>query len=127
MDKREEEFEAFLRQFPACRPRPLPELIPQRRIWRRTLLAALLLLLVYAGVWHFSWRGFRPEVEQTSTKSQTASQSTTNTAEVLTPGRLTRLALMNPDELDRTLTEASPGLLPHIERSGSMLHALSQE
>lgn len=127
MNRHDEEFENLLRQFQPRRPRPLPEVISERRIRRRVLLASALLVLVCAGVLHFTSRGSYPKGEQAVIKSESASPAPTNIADVMTAGSLGNLGLTNPDDLDLKLTEASQHLLPHVERSDSMLHALAQE
>ena len=127
MNRQDEEFEIFLRQFQPRRPRPLPEVPSKPRVGLRVLLAAALLGLVCVGVVHFTRQDSLRNGEQAVIKSESISPAPINTADVMSADHLTRVGLANPNDLDLMLTEASQHLLPNVEGSGSMLHALAQE
>jgi hypothetical protein len=126
MDKHEEDFEQFLRQFRPRQPRILPEALldpPQRRSLSAWLLAAAMLGICVVGSF-LLWRVTPGNVDDGSLEPDARQ---TSVAEAMTVGRLMRLATLDPRRLDATLTEASPRLLPDVERNGSTLRVLAKE
>ena len=128
MDWRDEEFEQFLRQFQPRKPAALPHQSRRLAAWSRRFAVAAIIVLVCGSasfVRRFQRAVHRPSELRTA-QEPTASVPTAVAAQ-MTVGRLTQVALLNPDALETTLGDASRSLLPHVERSDSTLHALAKE
>ena len=106
-----DELEALLHQFQPRRPRPLPDLERGRGV--RPLVWVALSGIAAAVVMMVGW----PE--------RTAVLDTPRTA--LTLGPLTAYAVDDAADLDAILARTSRAILPDVERSSGMLHALAKE
>jgi hypothetical protein len=131
MDRRDEEFETFLRQFQPRRPSALPYAPSLRPAWwsRRLLAAAVIVLVCGSALLVLRLRTTvnRPPPTRLVVQQEVPTPLTSSVAETVTLGKLTQRALMDLDGLDGTLRDVSRNLLPHVERSESTLHALAKE
>jgi hypothetical protein len=123
MDKHEEDFEQFLRQFRPRQPRTLPESPPGMGLSMSAWLMAATMVVICVGGFLLLSRVTPMNVSDGSLEAARPA----NVAEAMTVGRLTRLAVLDPRQLDATLIEASPSLLPDVERSGSTLRVLAKD
>jgi hypothetical protein len=87
------------------------------------LVAAMMVIICVVGSF-LLWRVTPVNVSDGSLETQARPA---NVAEAMTVGRLMRVATLDPQRLDATLTQASPGLLPDVERSDSTLRVLAKE
>ena len=121
-DRDDERLEAYLRQFEARAPRPLP--VKSRPVARRltvvmVALAATLLIAASLRVWQSRMKHSGPPVTQ-----QTAQ---TPAEDEISLGQLSRIARQDPEKLDSELDRLSPGLLPNPDGSQGVLNRLSRE
>jgi len=115
MDRRDEQFESFLREFQPLRPHALPVVIRARAVWMPRLVAAAFVLVVIGiSFWSLSQR--QPISNLTNTESSN-----------LSPVALTRLALEDPARLDAVLNSSARSELPRFDNKNSALRVLTKE
>ncbi|SRR5258708_7161510 len=124
IDRDEEQFEAFLRQFRPQAPRPLPG---KRLMWIRrrrgpltAAVAAIVVLVAAAGIVHFR----KPNHTYTAKQEQSPQR---DLQQEVSLGRLNMLLREDPAKLSAVLDQASPALLPDVEHGPGILKALSAE
>ena len=125
MDLRDKEFEEFLRQFQPRRPAALPHQLLRPVSWARRFALAAVFVLVCGGAL-FLWR-FQNRPTRVAVIPEATTTPPSDIAERMTLGRLTQLAIVNPDMLDTTLRDISRTMLPHVERLDSTLHVLAKD
>lgn len=122
----EKQFEAFLREFEARQPGPLPRLSPAAATWpRRILAAAVVILAATTSVW-FATRRIRrnqPQARVVAPQSSVAVPAPPQRSLL----QLTRLAQDDPRQFDATLDAASRTLLPGFTEKNSTLAVLAKE
>ena len=107
-----DELETLLCQFQPRRPRPLPD--AERRRATRPLVWFAFSGLAAAVVLMVSWRVPASDLIEPKTAG-------------LTLGALSAHAARSIDDLDTVLTQASPAILPRVDRPGGALYALAKE
>jgi hypothetical protein len=107
----DERIESFLRQFRPRRPPPLPA-TRASRLWLRIAAAAAVLVFAVLITLPFLSREDRSGVRVERPD--------------LTAARLSQLADWDIGRLEQALSEASPRMLPDVERPESVLHALAR-
>jgi hypothetical protein len=122
-DQEDEKLEAYLRQFQARAPRPLPT---QRKhpFLRRPIGWAALAAAIVLAVALFALRDRhitqgRPSVQATVQRQQVADE--------ISMIRLSRIAQQDPDTLGSRLDELSARLLPDVRASRGVLKQLARE
>ena len=115
MDRRDEQFEAFLREFQPRRPRALPVVIRARAVWAPRLAAAAAVILA-VGISFL-----------TLSRKSLAPNATKREGSNLSPAALTRLALEDPARLDAVLDSSPRSVLPRFDGKNSALRVLTKE
>jgi len=115
MDRRDEQFESFLREFQPLRPHALPLTLPGKFVWVSRLVAAAVMLFA-VGI-SFLALSRKPSVPN-ATSTETSSFS---------PVALTRLALEDPARLDAVLNSSARSELPRFDNKNSALRVLTKE
>jgi hypothetical protein len=125
-DREIQEFEALLKEFRLRAPRlPLPTgPRVERGPWRRLAIAAMLVILAGAAMWVV---GERLSTRQTVRVGTVSVVPGPRKMEVLTAGYLNQKLRSEPGAVDELLLQASSQVLPEVERSRGVLHALSRE
>lgn len=131
MDRPEEEFENFLREFAPRRPRALPEArayAPAILVNRARRFAAAALIAVAAGVsfWFMS-QNPRQDLGSVFARKGLHAQGAPVARQDPAAWILTRQVLENPARLDATLAAARGSHLPRFDREGSTLKVLAKE
>jgi hypothetical protein len=127
MDEHEEKFESYLRGFQPRRPRALPFPQTAAPVWIWRLAAATILAIAFlSSMWFVSRRSgtLRIEVATRKLDALSTEEFEPNTLSLVP---VTRLALEDPAQLDVTLTNASRGALPDLQRNESALRLLAKE
>ena len=134
MDKRDEQFENFLREFTPAQPRALPEqsealheLRQSPFVWQRRLAAAAGIAIVAAGAAWFASR--RPESSQAKVLQPTPEQARIHKPDsgIHTTLMLTKLAVEDPAQFETALTAASQDILPRFDGPNSSLRVLAKD
>ena len=115
MDRRDEQFEAFLREFQPRRPRALPVVTRAGLVWVRRLAAAAV-VLVAVGISFLAL-----------SRKLSAPNATKREGSNLSPAALTRLALEDPARLDAVLDSSPRSVLPRFDGKNSALRVLAKE
>jgi len=134
MDKRDQQFENFLREFTPAQPRALPEqpetLHELRRlafVWQRRLAAAAGIAIAAAGSLWFVSR--RPESSQAKVLQPTPEQARIHKPHsgIHATLMLTKLAVEDPAQFETVLTAASQNILPRFDGPNSSLRVLAKD
>ena len=115
MDRRDEQFESFLREFRPRLPRALPVVVRARAAWMPRLAAAAI-VLVALGVSFL-----------TLSRKPSTPNGTNREGSKLSPAALTRLALEDPARLDAVLDSSGRSALPRFDNKDSALRVLTKE
>jgi hypothetical protein len=127
MDRPNDEFELFLREFEARRPRALIVPGASRSLWMSRLAAAAAISIALGSSLRFfsrptEWRKSRDDTNTTSAKI--APRASTPKLSTMA---LTRLALEDPARLDALLDASQQDRLPRFDRENSALRVLAKE
>jgi hypothetical protein len=126
MSDPEEQFEDFLREFEAVRPRALQQAPdPHLYYWGRFAAAAVLLLSCALSAW-LVWRGQSSgsPAQRAALPLQSAEQSQPRHRSLIS---WTQLALRDPQSLDQELDAQSRIVLPRFNLPQSTLRVLAKE
>ncbi len=127
-DRREDEFEAYLKQFRFQDPPPLrmmaPALAPQRHWALRWAGAVAALLLVAVFLWTRS-TPVHPTKDAVREVATATSISANTKPEPMTLGRLSVSARENREELNGAFMDAAAESLPDVARRGGVLQILA--
>jgi hypothetical protein len=127
VEKHDERFENFLREFQPRRPRALPVPLAAKPIWpRRLAAAAVIAVSLCVSLWSL-WRDSPPHKDSTAAKTTQALPDAKSAPASLSLLPLTQLAIEDPARLDAVLTEASRHVLRSLQGSESTLRALAKE
>jgi len=127
MENNDKKFEEYLGEFRPRKPRPLPEPIVHRQVWRQRLAtSAAIAISLGASLW-FILRKDKLSSGEIVAKNSTSVLEETSPACPLALLPLTQLALQDPDQLDAQLTAASLRVLPDFRGSNSTLRVLAKE
>lgn len=122
-DREDKKLEAYLRQFRAQTPRPLPNerKPPKVRIATLAAIAALILLVIGVVAFREAQKGSRREVlVKTRVEPRPA-------AAEISMIRLSRFAQQDPDSLGAHLDSLSSRLLPDVHSGKGVLNHLARE
>jgi hypothetical protein len=117
MDKQQEQFENYLREFEPRRPRALPTAGKAMRVRRAA--AGVLAVALCAGALWLAWR------RSITTDDGSVAVRTPPSQEV-SPRELTRLALEDPRRFEEALAAASKRILPRFDGQDSALRVLAK-
>jgi hypothetical protein len=122
-DRDDERLEAYLRQFEARAPQPLPGK-PQPQASRPAMAIAALAAMVLIAVSLLIWPG-----RMKSPGSQQAIQQPAQTpvGDEISFAQLSRIARQEPENLDSHLDRLSAKLLPDVRGGKGVLNRLSRE
>jgi len=127
MDRHDEQFENFLREFKPRRPRALPDAIRvDASVWRRRLAAAALIAAAGGSALWF-WGQSSTRDESVIARKQVTAPAGPKWKQVPSAAVLTRLALEDPDHLDAILAASRVSRLPRFDRENSILQILAKE
>jgi hypothetical protein len=115
MDRRDEQFESFLREFQPRRPRALPEAFRAKSVWMPRLAAAAVVLAAICISF------------LTLSRKPSAPNATSTESSNLSLAALTRLALDDPARLDSVLDSSARSELPRFDSKNSALRVLTKE
>lgn len=126
MEKNDEQFEAFLREFQPREPRPLP--LPAADVmWRRRLLAAAVVILAGSASLWFATRHAGQTKLPAAENSRVLQPEAVQATPKLSLPALTRLAQSDPRQFDAVLDADSRRTLPDFQEKGSTLASLAKE
>ena len=126
MDPRDEQFEAFLREFEPRRPRAL-SFGNAAKLWvLRRLAAAAVILTASAFLWFLS-QALRFSASDKYTRTNSHAPSSELSSAELSTVVLTRLALEDPSRFEALLDSSASNALPRFDRKNSALYVLAKE
>lgn len=122
LDRDDEKFEAYLKQFQARAPRPLPA---RRRpvIFRRTMVFTAAAAVILVALTLFLLK----QPESRHPRVVLAPHDSQPVAEQISVMRLSRLAQQDPEKLGSHLDQLSRALLPDVQTSKGVLKELARE
>lgn len=126
MDRQDEQFENFLREFVPELPRALHERQRPRFVWQRRLAVAAGIAIALGGsVWLASRRAVTLQMNFAQSKPEQTPIYKMKRGNHATL-KLTKLAVEDPARFDEALSEEAPNGLPRFDRPNSALHVLAQ-
>jgi hypothetical protein len=131
MDRNDEQFEDFLREFSPRRPRVLPDARTDGAAifgagMRRFAAAAVIAIAAGASLL-FLGQNFREDLDGVIAKKQLNATGAPVARQDPARWILTQQALENPERLDATLAASRGSHLPRFDREGSTLKVLAKE
>jgi hypothetical protein len=129
VERENERFESYLREFQARDPRPLPQVgacADAFLRYRRLAAAAALVLACGTSGWLALRRRERP-ISTTNHSSGAYVARIKDPAAIGSDVRWTQLALERPAELDAALAKAPGAKIPQFDRDGGVLRILSKD
>jgi hypothetical protein len=129
MDRHDEQFENFLREFEPCRPRALPDAVHvEAPVWTRRLAAAAVLTVAAgASLWFLGRNSPRGQTAEVIATEQVTAPLAPAARKISSAWALTRLALEDPARLDASLDASGGSHLPRFDREDSVLRILAKE
>ena len=125
MEKHDEQFENYLREFQPRRPRALRlEEQTSGMRWRRFAAAATVALVFGMSLW---FAGRRPARAPSGIVSKQAADRPASTDMRFSRLSMTQLAVNDPRQLDAVLENASRNVLPDFRGAKSTLRVLAKE
>jgi hypothetical protein len=131
MDRRDDQFENFLREFKPRRPRALPDAHASAPATLSTstcrlAAAAVITAALGASLWFLSQNSAQDEAGVIA-KNEVSAPVAPIAGQVLSAWTLTRLVLEDPTRLDAALASSRGSHLPRFDREGSILRVLAKE
>ena len=126
MDRNDEQFENYLREFELRRPRALASQNETAvASWRRLAAAAGVMVALGTSLWLVMHSPERQELKIATKDAAGLAKKTVRTPLSLLP--FTRLAVTDPARLDAELSAASRQVLPDFRSDASTLRVLAKE
>ncbi len=127
MNKADQDFEDYLREFRPRQPRALPEVpVENTSQWQRFAAAAILAIACGSSVW-FAASRYKQSPAQISSQPTTQSLAFPVTACSYSRAELQRLALEDPAKFDAALFDAAQNSLPSFTQPSSLLSILAKD
>ena len=125
MNKPDQDFEIYLREFTPRQPRALPD-APVENTWQWQRLAAAALIAVTCGssVW-FAASRYKPSPAQISSQPPAQNLALPLAARTYSRAELQRLALEDPAKFDDAVVAAAQNSLPRFTEPASSLRVLA--
>lgn len=124
LDREDEKLEAYLRQFQARAPRPLPKTAKPLLFRRPAMALGALAAAILLAVAVFVLRGRQAPRQQVPVQLAVQKQPVPQQISMI---RLSRIAQENPEKLGSYLDELSARLLPDVRGSKGVLKQLARE
>jgi hypothetical protein len=127
MNKSDQDFENYLREFRPRQPRAMPD-APVENAWQWQRLAAAALLAITCGssVW-FTASRYHQSPTQISSQPTTRNLASPLAARTYSRAELRRLAVEDPAKFDAALFAAAQNSLPRFTEPSSLLRVLAQD